>query len=46
MERDKITFLDGSKEQQEKAVKDFLDAIPPDEHEMAMLNEFDYLDVD
>ena len=44
MEKNRITFLDGSKEQQDKAVKDFLNSITPEEHEKAMSSEFEYLE--
>lgn len=46
MGKNKITFLDGSKEQQEKAVQEFLDTIASEDHERAMSSEFDYLDKD
>jgi hypothetical protein len=46
MKKNKITFLDGSKEQQDKTVEDFLNSITPEDHERAMSSEFDYLDED
>lgn len=44
MKENKITFLDGSQEEQKKAVEEFLNSITPEEHERAMSSEFDYLD--
>ena len=41
---DKITFLDGSPEEQKKAVEKFLGSMSNEEHERAMLDEFAYLD--
>ena len=38
------TVLDGSPEEQKKAVKEFLSSLTPEEHERAMSSEFDYLD--
>ena len=46
MADNRITFLDGSKEKQDKAIENFLNSITPEEHERAMSSEFDYLDVD
>lgn len=41
-----ITFLDGSAEEQKKAVDEFLSSVTPTEHERAMSDEFAYLDED
>lgn len=43
---DKITFLDGSPEEQKKAVEKFLGSMSNEEHERAMSDEFAYLDED
>ena len=40
----KITFLDGSSEELEKATSDFLSSVSEEEHKRAMSSEFDYLD--
>lgn len=40
------TVLDGSPEEQKKAVEDFLNSLTPEEHERAMSDEFSYLDGD
>lgn len=39
-----MTFVDGSAEEQNKAVENFLSSISEEEHNRAMSNEFDYLD--
>ena len=44
MKENKITFLDGSSEQQNKAVEEFLASLTQEEHERAMSKEFDYLE--
>ena len=44
MKENSITFLDGSSEEQEKAVKDFLDSLSEEEKNRAMSDEFGYLD--
>lgn len=44
MKENKITFLDGSPQEQKKAVEEFLDSMTPEEHNRAMSSEFDYLD--
>lgn len=46
MKENKITFLDGSQEEQKKAVEEFLNSMTPEEHAKAMSSEFDYLDED
>ena len=46
MKENKITFLDGSQEEQKKAVEEFLSSVTPAEHERAMSSEFDYLEED
>lgn len=42
----KMTLLDGSPKEQEKANKEFLDTLTDAEHNRAMSEEFDYLDDD
>ena len=44
MEEKRITFIDGSSEQETTAVETFLDSLSPEEHERALSDEFDYLD--
>ena len=44
MKEDKIMFLDGSNEEQEKIVKDYLNTLSEEEHIRAMSDEFAYLD--
>lgn len=46
MDENKITFLDGSDDEQEKAVNDYLNTLSEEEHNRAMSDEFDYLDED
>lgn len=45
-ENNTTTFLDGSAEEQKKAVDEFLNSMTPAEHEKAMSDEFAYLDED
>lgn len=42
--KNKINFLDGSPDEQRKAVEDFLNSMTAEEHEQAMSDEFAYLD--
>lgn len=42
----KTIFLDGSPDEQRKAVEDFLNSMTAEEHERAMSEEFDYLEED
>ncbi len=44
MKKNKITFLDGSLQEQKKAVEEFLNSMTSEEHIRAMSSEFDYLD--
>ena len=44
MEKNKIMILDGSMEQQKEIIENFLSSLTPEEHEMAMSDEFAYLD--
>lgn len=46
MKDNKINFdvLDGSPEEQSKAVESFLNSLTHEEHEKAMSSEFDYLE--
>ena len=46
VQNNKMTFLDGSSEKQDKAVETFLGNMTPEEHERAMSDEFSYLDED
>ena len=39
-----MTFVDGSSEEQSRAVENFLNSISDDEHDRAMSDEFGYLD--
>ena len=40
VDENKITFLDGSAEQQAEAIEKFLSTLTPEEHERAMSDEF------
>jgi len=44
VKKNKITFIDGSPEEQKKAVGDFLSTLSEDEHARAISDEFSYLD--
>lgn len=44
MKENKITFLDGSPQEQKEVVEEFLNSMTPEEHNRAMSSEFDYLD--
>ncbi len=44
MKENKITFIDGSSQEQKKAVDDFLQTVSEEEHKRAMSDEFAYLD--
>lgn len=44
MKENKTVFIDGSAEEQKKAVEDFLSTLTEDEHQRAMSDEFSYLD--
>lgn len=44
MDENKTTFIDGSAEEQKKAVDNFLNGLTEEEHELAMSDEFSYLD--
>lgn len=46
VQNNKMTFLDGSSEEQNEAVEKFLSSMTPEEHERAMSDEFSYLDED
>jgi hypothetical protein len=39
-----MTFIDGSAEEQSKAVENYLNSISDEEHNRAMSDEFRYLD--
>ena len=39
-----MTFVDGSEEEQNKAVENYLSSISEEEHNRAMSDEFEYLD--
>ncbi|MEE0264482.1 MAG: hypothetical protein UD936_02550 [Acutalibacteraceae bacterium] len=41
-----LTFLDGSPEEEDRIVNEFLDSLTEEEKERAMSSEFDYLDED
>ncbi len=44
MKENRISFIDGSDEEQNKAVEDFLNSLSEEEKEKAMSKEFDYLE--
>lgn len=44
--KQKYTFLDGSFEEQKKAIHEDLDSMTEEEHKRAMSDEFAYLDED
>lgn len=46
MKEDKVLVLDGSPEDQDKIVKNFLGSLTKEECERAMSHEFDYLEDD
>ena len=41
-----LTFLDGSREDEDRIMKEFSDSLTEEEEERAMSSEFDYLDED
>lgn len=46
MKKDKFNILDGSSEEQDKIVKEFLSRLTPEEIKRSMSDEFAYLDDD
>ena len=42
--KNKITFIDGSPEQQNRAIDDFLSSFTKEENEYSMSDELSYLD--
>ena len=42
--KNKTIFLDGSTDEQKKAVENFLNSMTAEEHKRAMSSEFDYLE--
>lgn len=44
LETNKLTFLDGSPEEQKNAIEEFLNSVTPEDHARAMSSEFDYLE--